>query len=87
MKTLCSNKTMVSLYSFEDTQTVIQTINNTIVGDPVEWLIGDCNSENSIVYENVTLPDDWKPSKYLFDGTTWTKNPDYNEPPVASPAE
>jgi hypothetical protein len=75
------------LYSFEDTQIVIQTTENTIVGDPIEFLIGDCNSKNSIVYENVTLPNDWKPSKYLFDGSTWSKNPDYIEPPVASPAE
>ena len=86
MKTLCINETKFSLYIFEDTQTVIQTTDNTIVGDPIEWIIGDCNSENSTVYENVTLPDDWKGGKYLFDGSTWSKNPDYIEPSVTSPA-
>jgi hypothetical protein len=38
----------------------------------------DMTSENSTLYEGVTdVPDDWDYDKYLYDGTTWTLNPNY----------
>ena len=55
--------------------------NSTIVGNPPEMIISDCDSSNSILYENVTLPDGYIGSKFLYDGTTWSANPEYVEPP------
>ena len=80
MKTLCINQSTVSAYAFDDDQTVIQTPENTIVGNPAEFIIGDCNQDNSTLYKAITLPTDWMPTKYLFNGTDWTLNPDYVEP-------
>jgi hypothetical protein len=84
VKTLCNDQTTVSLYSFDDSEIVIQGDERTTVGDPVQWAIGDCNISNSTLYVYVTLPDNWKPSKYLFDGSNWALNPDYIEPPADS---
>jgi hypothetical protein len=80
MKTICKNDSTVSLYAFEDNQVLTLTPENTIVGEPVEWIIADCNADNSTVFLMVKLPTDWKPSKYLFNAKSWSKNPDYVEP-------
>jgi hypothetical protein len=80
MKTLCKIESNVSLYSFEDSEIINQTIENTLIGDPIQWVIADCNSENSLMYNNATLPTNWKPQKYIFDGINWSLNPDYVEP-------
>ena len=32
-------------------------------------------------YSNITIPDGVEPQKYCFDGTTFTSNEDYVEPP------
>ena len=80
MKTLCKNLSNISLYSFDDSTIINQTIENTFIGEPIEWIIADCNSDNSVVYNDATLPTDWKPQKYIFDGATWSLNPDYVEP-------
>jgi hypothetical protein len=79
MKTIIRNETNVSLYIFVD-DVVDIAADKTTVGNPVIEYILDCNTSNATVYENVTPPEDWKSWKYLFDGTTWTLNPDYNPP-------
>ena len=43
-------------------------------------IICDMNSSNSTIHTGVTPPADWRGSKYLFDGTDWTANPDYIAP-------
>lgn len=78
MKTL--TKENLSLYLFEDGQTVDLADDSTVVGNPAEFIIGDCNSSDSVLHESVTPPKDWVGGKYLFDGTTWELNPDYVEP-------
>jgi len=77
MKTLCFNETTVSAYLFNDATPVEVTLENTIVGQPVEFFIGDMKSTTATLYENVTAPVDWIEGKYLFDGVNWTLNQDY----------
>jgi len=80
MKTLCFNETTVSAYLFNDATPVEVTSDNTIVGQPVEFFISDMNNTTATLYVNVDAPEDWAGGKYLFDGTSWTANPDYVAP-------
>ena len=80
MKTLCFKNTNISCYLFNDATYTDVTLEKTIVGDPVQFYILDMNSTTATMYYNVTAPSDWANAKYLFDGTTWTTNPDYIAP-------
>ena len=84
MKTIIRNGTNVSLYLFDDATDVVVTDTEITVGNPAEFIIGDCNTSNATLYTDVTDPGDWVGWKYLFDGTVWTLNPDYvpPEPPL-----
>lgn len=78
MKTLVRDG--LSLYKFNDDEVITMEASRILVGNPLTLIIGDCNSQNTTLYENVTLPDDWYGSKYQFDGTTWTQDPNWQEP-------
>lgn len=78
MKTLVKDNK--SLYLLADDEVVVLTPENITVGEPPKFIIADCNSTNTTLYEGVTGPADWVGGKYLFDGTTWTVNPDWVEP-------
>lgn len=78
MKTLTKNT--LSLYLFDDTEKLAITEANITVGNPAKFIIGDCNSSNTVLYESVTVPEDWTGHKYFFDGTDWTLNPDWVDP-------
>ena len=80
MKTITRNDNSISLYLFADDKALDVQSDKIIVGDPEELIIGDCNSSNVTVHENVTEPDDWYGWKYFYDGTTWTLNPDWVDP-------
>ena len=80
MKTLIRAETNLSLYIFDDAVAIVQTQSMTTVGDPVEFNIADCGTDNSTLISDVTPPSDWAGCKYFFDGTTWELNPDYVEP-------
>lgn len=79
MKTLVKIPENVSLYLFANDKPVVIG-GDVIVGEPVEFIISDCDAGNSVMYENVTAPNDWAGCKYLFDGTNWTLNPGYIPP-------
>lgn len=77
MKTIVKTETNESVYLFSDDKYFFCDTNQITVGNPIEYRIADCNNTNTIVYTDVTPPEDWVGCKYLFDGTTWTNNPDY----------
>lgn len=78
MQTL--TKDNLSLYIFDDATEITQTDTETIVGNPAEFIIGDCNINNTVLHTGVTPPADWTGHKYLFDGSDWTINPNYQDP-------
>lgn len=78
MKTLV--KDTKSIYIFDDAEVLDITTDNIQVGEPAHMIISDCNSSNVTLYTDVTPPEDWSGHKYLFDGTTWTLNPDWVDP-------
>jgi len=82
MKTITRNDSNISLYLFADDKALDVQSDKIIVGDPEELIIGDCNSSNVTVHENVTEPDDWFGWKYFYDGTTWTLNLDWVDPRI-----
>ena len=78
MKTL--TKDGRSLYLFDDNEALLIEADKITVGDPVKFIIADCNSQNTVLHEGVTAPEDWQGCKYLFNGTTWTPCPHWFEP-------
>jgi hypothetical protein len=80
MKTITRNEDNISIWMFADDKALDVQSDKIIVGDPEELIIGDCNSSNVTVHENVTEPDDWFGWKYFYDGTTWTLNSDWVDP-------
>jgi len=79
MKVLTKNN--VALYSLTDDTYVDLASDKVTVGDPVRFYIEDCNSTNTTLHIGVTdVPADWTGFKYLYDGVTWTQNPDWVEP-------
>ena len=77
MKTL--TKDSISLYIFDDAETVIITDYNIAIGDPVKFIIADCSSKNTVLHERVMPPDDWIGGKYSFDGESWYLNSEWSE--------
>jgi hypothetical protein len=83
MKTIVENATNLSKYLFDDDKAVDMQAGQINVGDPasLDFIIGDLNSENSTLHENVTdAPTDWIGNKYTYDGTTWTQDPNWVDP-------
>ena len=80
MKTITFKSSNASIYLFDDGKFVDIQHDKTVVGNPVEYFVADCNQQTASLYENVTPPADWIGHKYLFDGTTWTLNPEFVTP-------
>jgi len=83
MKTIVENATNLSKYLFEDDKAVDMQAGQINVGDPanLDFIIGDLNSGNSTLHENVTdAPADWFGNKYTYDGTVWTQDPNWVDP-------
>ena len=72
MKTIIRKETNLSLYIFEDDEIVDVSDSDMKIGNPVDLIVFDCNSENVSIIENINPPNDWEGNKYTFDGTTWT---------------
>jgi hypothetical protein len=86
MKTLVATAKNLSKYLFDDNAVIAFEVrefevNGTVKQIPYtktpEFNIADLNSDNAVVYENVSPPADWDGDKYFFDGQTWSLNPDY----------
>lgn len=78
MKTL--TKDGLSLYLFEDDKQLLIEKDKITVGDPADFIIGDCNSGNTVLHQGVTGPENWTGGKYLFDGANWTSNLNWVDP-------
>jgi hypothetical protein len=74
-----------SKYLVADDYSVVMTAEQIDMGDPesLDFIIGDLNSSNSTLIENVTEPDDWYGCKYSCsaDGT-WTLNAGWVDPRI-----
>lgn len=77
MKTLIENATKQSKYIWADDAVV--TLGDERTFTP-EFHIGDLNSTNATLVENVTPPEDWAGCKYLYDAGAWTLNPKWKDP-------
>lgn len=78
MKTIVLKESNISLYLFDDSMYVLIDSQKTTIGDPVIYYVDDCNTENAILFEGVTQPEEWEVSKYFY--TTeggWVLNPDW----------
>ena len=80
MKTLVKKEGNVSIYLFSDDITVVVEDLATKVSGTIALTITDCNQSNILLFENVMPPNDWGFHKYLYDGTTWTLNPNWVDP-------
>lgn len=67
MKTIVDNATNTSRYLFADDKSVTMGSDTITVGDPAEFIIGDLNSDNASLIEDVTEPEDWYGCKYTCD--------------------
>lgn len=96
MKVLVSKETGVVVFAAPDYVPVVIRDDVTRVGNPenplhngYDYYVCGCNTETVELHENVTVPDGWMPDKFLFDGTTWSSNPDWVDltpPPAPEPA-
>jgi len=70
MKTIIDSHNC-SKYLFADEKTVTVKADCIEVGSPAELIIGDLNSSNATLVENVTEPDDWFGCKYNYVNGAW----------------
>ena len=61
-KTITDNTDQISRYIFDDNVELV--VSEEYIRTP-DFIIGDLNSTNSTLYENITdVPEDWKGGKY-----------------------
>lgn len=80
MKTLIKKETFVSIYLFENDEFVDIQQDKIIIGNPLKFIVDDCNLQNSELVLNVSAPNDWIGTKYVYINSTWQPNPNYIEP-------
>lgn len=85
MKTIVRNDDNVSLYIFGDEVVLTVGSSQIAVGEPVEFIIGDCNAENVAVHTNVSPPSDWIGGKYVYAYGEWSLNVAYCELSTVDP--
>ena len=78
MQTITQNS--ISQVILDDATSIQVTDTGVRVGEPLEYIIGYLNSSNCEVHTASDVPQDWEPSKYMFDGSTWSLNSDWVDP-------
>ena len=80
-------KTIVDLhycskYLFADDQILSIESDCIKVGSPfdLDFIICDLNSENSVLIENVTEPEEWSCCKYKYINGEWSISPTWVDP-------
>ena len=75
-KIIIDSSEKISKYLFRDDRVLDVTEENIIVytadGTTVDFIIGDMNSTNSTLVENVTEPENYSDNKYTYEDETWT---------------
>ena len=75
-KIIIDSSEKISKYLFRDDRVLDITEENIIVytadGTTVDFIIGDLNSANSTLVEDVTEPEDYSDNKYVYEDETWT---------------
>ncbi len=66
MKTIVNRDNNISLYLFSDDETVVITEENILVGDPLKFIVADCNSFNVVLIENVPNLENWIGCEYTY---------------------
>ena len=81
-KTITFNDSNNSAYLYSDSKKITVQEDEIIIGkiSSPELIIGDMNSNNATLHENVSAPADWFGHKYKFDGSDWSENPDWSDP-------
>lgn len=74
MKTLILTENNLSKHIFNDDVSV--EITEAHVKTPM-YIIGDLNSNNCVLVESVTPPEDWDNNKYFYENQEWISNPEY----------
>ena len=82
MKTIVNNETNTSLYLLDDDVSVTMGEFSVTVGDPVEFIIGDLNSSNAILIEDIVEPTEWVATKYTHDGSAWAEVDGWKHPSI-----
>lgn len=78
MKTITLNNDNRSIMLVDDSVTVAIKKDHVVKGN--ERVYG-LHKDMVTLHENVTnAPDDWASSKYFYDGSTWSENPDWVDP-------
>lgn len=77
MKTVVQRTTNLSKYVFDDDVELVMY--NEMMLTP-NFIVGDLNNTNAIIYEDVSPPENWVGNRYTFDGTDWTANDDWVDP-------
>lgn len=84
MKTVVENASGESKYLVADDGQVTMFADRIVMQD---FIVCDLNASNATLHENVTPPEDWAGCKYLFDGASWTLNPNWSDPASATQPE
>lgn len=78
MKTIVWKETRESILIESDETPIFVFDNKVVVGDGQnKYSIFDMNKNNIYLYDGVTVPSDWFPYKYCFNGSSWSANPDF----------
>tara|TARA_R110002126_G_scaffold239981_1_gene383253 strand:- start:113 stop:427 length:315 start_codon:yes stop_codon:yes gene_type:complete len=83
MKTLIDTTKNLSIFVFED-DVVIEEENGILkINDNGDvFFLGDKNFQNTAIYTDVTVPQDWRACLYFYDGSLWSKNNDWVDPSI-----
>ena len=78
-KTIVRNEDNVSLYIFEEADRLIVSDTNIL---STKFLIEDLNSENSTLYGNLDIPEDWVSGKYKYMDEEWISIEGFKSPDI-----
>lgn len=77
MKTITLKADNRSILLVEDSVYVTVKADHVVKGEESIYGISETNVD---LHEGVTASEDWAASKYFFDGSDWTLNPDWVDP-------